>query len=109
MTRRGLGSVRERRFVYGMPGNGGRALTHSERKWLVEQMASQRRRPVPPDRSEDAEASDPADRSGPAPPAIEPTPPANPARDEAPRVVRREGTTPRREPRAPRDSFWSFG
>jgi len=101
-----------------MPGNGRRALTHSERKWLVEQMASQRRRPASADRPVDDEASDPAERSTPAPSATELTPPARPAqptRDIAPRTTTGESTTRRRPPRAPQgppgtqDSFWSFG
>jgi len=83
-------------------------LTHSERKWLVEQMASQRRRPAPSDRSADAEESSSVI---PAPPTIEPSPPSDPVIEAPPRAAMRERTT-RRPPRGtpgPHDSFWSFG
>lgn len=46
----------------GLPGNGGRTLTHSERIWLLGQMASPRKRPVDPLR--------PRGAIGPVPPRL---------------------------------------
>ena len=113
------GGARERTVASGMRGNGGRALTQSERKWLTEQMASQRRRPTPSGNAAEA-APDPARNVTPAPTASEPAPrahPEPPALEDQPREPNR-GSTAGREPqgkapaKAPgdwNDSFWSFG
>jgi len=82
------GGAREHTVASGMRGNGGRALTQSERKWLVEQMASQRRPPAPSANAADV-APDPAPNDAPAPTASEHAPRAHP------------------EPRD--ESFWRFG
>jgi len=84
----------------GLPGNGERTLTHAEQKWLLEQMAGQRKRPASPAHPVDAEAPDAPSR----PPVIEPSP----ANDAAP-SRRRVEISKRPPPRTPEDSFWSFG
>ena len=87
----------------GLPGNGERTLTHSERKWLTEQMASQRKRPANPARSGDVEPTRPPDvvphtsaERGPSP--------GKPAD-----VSERKQPTARRPSPPASDSFWSFG
>jgi hypothetical protein len=98
-------------------------LTQSERKWLIEQMTSQRRRPARAERTPDPHRAHAHDAAAPSPVAAstppvidEPTPrttrettvphdthdptsPATPTPDHARRV----------RPRVPEDSFWSFG
>src|SRR5262245_38076784 len=102
-----------------MRGNGGRALTQSERKWLVEQMASQRRPPAPSANAADV-APDPAPNDAPAPTASEHAPRAHPEppalEDAAPEqdrgsAARRgpQGKASARTPGGPDESFWRFG
>ena len=87
----------------GLPGNGERDLTHSERKWLLKQVASQRKRPVSATRSEEAGL----------PRALEVVPPApaagDPHTDDAPSEARPVKPARRRRPPPSADSFWSFG
>ena len=98
-----------------LSGKGERTLTRSERKWLLEQLASQRKQSLDPARSrnagprrqregiaippagDEATGRDPASRprAGDADPAL---PPA--AADEA---------AGRRRPAPPAESFWRFG
>ena len=85
------------------PRNGGRALTRSERNWLIEQMASQRKRPVSPARSGNAGKPRPPDA---APPA---SAPRNPATVEPSDTAGREERPARRPPPATIGSFWNFG
>ena len=78
-------------------------MTHSERKWLMDQMASPRKRPGNPARSRDAGQSH-------APETVPPAPaPRGPSADEPSDVADHEWSTVRRVPPAATDSFWSFG
>ena len=76
-------------------------MTHSERKWLLEQMASQRKRSVGTPRPEG-----PGQRRArdPAPPTAE-----DPHTGDAPGEAHGEETAVRRKPPPAADSFWSFG
>src|SRR5262245_27503534 len=99
-----MGGAREHTVASGAPGNGGRPLTQSERKWLTEQMTPQRRKPAPSD------SGDAWPGLG-APPTGESAPPARPqtpAGEHPPGPIHRE--TPRKRPADKgEDSFWSFG
>ena len=89
-----------------MPGNGERALTHSERKWLLEQMASRRKRPAGPARlpavSEDSEPRHGSD-AGSRAPAV------GPPLVESTRDAPREKLPGSPLPPSRANSFWSFG
>jgi len=89
--------------AFALPGNGGRALTHSERRWLVDQMASRRGRPVDPARSGEAEPPRPPEAVPPA------STPRRPATDESSDATNRKRTTVRPPAPAAAGSFWSFG
>lgn len=78
-------------------------MTQSEREWLIEQMASQRKRPVNPARSGDAGQSRPPDAVAPV------SAPRSPSTGEPSDMADRERTTVRRPSPSATDSFWSFG
>lgn len=80
-------------------------MTYSERKWLMEQMASQRRKPEPSAESTEEGEVAPIEASAPGAPA----PPSSSPPEPSPNPARHEGQVRRHHPRGTIDSFWSFG